>query len=312
MRAHQYLQQPNQVACTIVPRAWTCSTDDANIFGLEPHFGCCTANLHQGWTKFAASLLMSASGGGLVALAYARCRVRSRGRSIEVATDYPFSDEVTVRLRLGVRVRFPLRLRIPAWCEEPQLRVSGEAVAVDAGTLDAGALDARTSGFVRLDSERQDGDVVELNLPSRPRVVHPSPTLGALKLGPFLLALPAGEDWCRLPARPGFGDWEVRPTTPWNYGLVIDPASGLDRYRVARGALSSPPFGPPPLRVDVGARRVYNPRRLSRNSAGRIPSEPELRRGPPERLGLVLMELLACAVAEFPCLRLASGEATGA
>ncbi|GHO89803.1 hypothetical protein [Dictyobacter formicarum] len=49
MRAHQYDQQPNQVACTIAKRNWTLNEDDSNIFGLAPNFGCCTANMHQGW-----------------------------------------------------------------------------------------------------------------------------------------------------------------------------------------------------------------------------------------------------------------------
>ena len=132
MRAHQYLQQPNQVACTIAPRTWACSTDDANIFGLEPHFGCCTANLHQGWPKFVTSLWMSAPSRGLVALAYAPCRVQSLGRTIEAGTDFPFSDEVTIRLRLKAPARFLRHLRISAWCDEPQLHAAGEAMNIDA------------------------------------------------------------------------------------------------------------------------------------------------------------------------------------
>lgn len=54
--AHQYHQQPNQVLATIARRDWTYSSEAPNIFGLQPHFGCCTANLHQGWPKLATSL----------------------------------------------------------------------------------------------------------------------------------------------------------------------------------------------------------------------------------------------------------------
>lgn len=43
MRAHQYDQQPNQVACDIRPRPWTTNGPESNVFGLEPDFGCCTA-----------------------------------------------------------------------------------------------------------------------------------------------------------------------------------------------------------------------------------------------------------------------------
>ena len=43
--ARQYDQQPNQVLCSVARRNWTDNGDDSNIFGLEPNFGCCTANL---------------------------------------------------------------------------------------------------------------------------------------------------------------------------------------------------------------------------------------------------------------------------
>ena len=57
MWAHQYDQQPNQVMCSLQKRDWTTNGPESNIFGLEPNFGCCTANMHQGWPKFAASLV---------------------------------------------------------------------------------------------------------------------------------------------------------------------------------------------------------------------------------------------------------------
>src|SRR5690606_9597962 len=59
MWAHQYDQQVNQVLCSVAPRAWTNNSDSANIFGLEPHFGCCTANFHQGWPKLVSHLWMA-------------------------------------------------------------------------------------------------------------------------------------------------------------------------------------------------------------------------------------------------------------
>lgn len=44
MWAHQYFQQANQVECTLDERRdWTTPWEDANLFGLEPAYGCCTA-----------------------------------------------------------------------------------------------------------------------------------------------------------------------------------------------------------------------------------------------------------------------------
>jgi hypothetical protein len=83
MWSHQYDQQVNQVECSIKEdRLWTTNGPDSNIYGLEPNFGCCTANLSQGWPKFAAHLWMRSADDGLAAAASQACRSRSRWRQI--------------------------------------------------------------------------------------------------------------------------------------------------------------------------------------------------------------------------------------
>lgn len=55
MWARQYDQQVNQVQCLVgQDRVYTSNGPNANIYGFEPHFGCCTPNHAQGWPKFAA------------------------------------------------------------------------------------------------------------------------------------------------------------------------------------------------------------------------------------------------------------------
>ena len=72
MWSHQYDQQANQVQCTInEEHMWSTNGPESNIFGLEPNYGCCTANLHQSWPRFAASLWMRTPDQGLAAVAYA-------------------------------------------------------------------------------------------------------------------------------------------------------------------------------------------------------------------------------------------------
>src|SRR5215475_4352514 len=78
MCAHQYDQQANQVVCRVAKeRVYVNNNEDSNIFGLEPNFGCCTANMHQGWPKFAANLWMSSVDDGLAVAAYAPSVVNS-------------------------------------------------------------------------------------------------------------------------------------------------------------------------------------------------------------------------------------------
>ncbi|MGI8748395.1 MAG: beta-L-arabinofuranosidase domain-containing protein, partial [Deinococcus sp.] len=247
MRSHQYHQQVNQVSCTVARREWTFSTDDANTFGLEPHFGCCTANMHQGWPKFTRSL-WAATPGGLAALAYAPCTVSTRGGDeevrLEMVTNYPFEETVVVRVDEAATTPFELRLRIPAWCRAPELHVNGETID---GVPDG-------DGFVRLERIWKPGDEIRLYLPMAVRALpRPNGALG-LALGPLVLAFSPGESWSRLPGSEGFGDWEVRPRHSWSFGLALDPASAGEFCRIERLGPTSPPFplrnGRPPVDID--------------------------------------------------------------
>src|SRR6201994_3848586 len=98
MWLHQYDQQPNQIACTRAHRQWSTNGPDSNLFGLAPHFGCCTANLHQGWPKFVSSMWMGTADGGLVVAAYApsEVNVNVSGHPVRIReeTEYPFRDSV--------------------------------------------------------------------------------------------------------------------------------------------------------------------------------------------------------------------------
>ncbi len=130
MWGHQYDQQVNQIECSVKPRNWNTNTDDSNIYGLEPHYGCCTANLSQGWPKFAANLWMRTESDGLAAVAYAPSEVTAtlQGRDVRVRleTDYPFGDTLRFTVHCDEPVTFPLLLRIPRWADEAHVDVGGE------------------------------------------------------------------------------------------------------------------------------------------------------------------------------------------
>ena len=118
MWAHQYNQEPNQVECSLHRKPWTTDGPESNLYGLEPNFGCCTANFHQGWPKFAASLFMlsgaqdSDAQDGLVAAVYAPCEVHTalRGTPVHVVeeTDYPFRGSVRLTINPAAPRSFPI------------------------------------------------------------------------------------------------------------------------------------------------------------------------------------------------------------
>ena len=120
MTAHQYDQQCNQVICSAKgEHVYTSNGPEANLYGLEPNFGCCTANMHQGWPKFASHLWMKTDDGGLAAIAYAPCVIKTtiQGKpvKVEVVTDYPFRDVIHIQATVPEAMTLPLHVRKPGW-----------------------------------------------------------------------------------------------------------------------------------------------------------------------------------------------------
>lgn len=300
MWSHQYLQQSNQIECSIREgRPWNSNGPDANIFGLEPNFGCCTSNLSQGWTKFIRHLWMRRAGGGLAALGWGPCRVATEvggvALRVEVETDYPFREEIKIRLETEGTLCFPLWLRVPGWCTAPQLRVDGEAVAIEPGP-----------GFARLEREWSGTAELELRLPMAWRWLERPGGARALARGPLIFSLALDEEWravhTELPHRePPHGDWEVLPTSPWNYALEAETVPELEELE-----LGEHPFRPdaPPLRAWVDARRV--PGWTEENgSTGPMPESP-LREADcaaeRERIALIPYGCTNLRMTEFPVL----------
>jgi len=300
MWSHQYDQQANQVMCSLNRRRWVTNGPESNLFGLEPNFGCCTANLHQGWPKLVASLWMATPDNGLAAVVYApstvKARVGAAGQvTIRQVTDYPFTGVISLTVTPSVnRLRFPLQLRIPSWADSATVTINGAPVAeVTPGT------------FVRIDRLWNRGETVRLTLPLPARLSTWHRDSVAVERGPLVFSLPVGEQWRRIttgmkkPAPAPAADWEVLPTTPWNYGLRVG-ASGAS-LRVVEHPVASTPFArdPPPVEIEVVGRRVPE-WQLEDGSAGTLPQSPVVSREKDETLRLVPYGTARLRITAFP------------
>ena len=211
MTSHQYLQQVNQVRASDEPRRWYNNANNSNTFGLEPNFGCCTANMHQGWPKYAANLWMATRDDGLAALSYAPCTVRFRAGGqpvrLRVKTEYPFEDAVRIEVSVKASCRFPIYLRVPAWCNEFKAVCAGETASVK-------------DGVAKIEREWHTGDVIEVSLPMTARATEWFHQSRAVEYGPLLMALPIAEEWRVTKGRRYVSDYEVWPESEWNWALV--------------------------------------------------------------------------------------------
>ena len=298
MWAHQYDQQPNQIQCDVNPRAWETNGPDSNLFGLEPNFGCCTANMHQGWPKFAANLWMSTPDKGLAAVAYAPSEVRTQvgnGTQVSVVedTEYPFRDTIKLTVNPAADVAFPLQLRIPSWAAGASVKVNGQA----AETPKAGT-------FYRIERQWRTGDVVDIVFPMHVRVPHWYHNSISLERGPLIYSLKIGEKWKKLAQKGMTADWEVDPTTPWNYGLIIDPKDPDRSVTVEENPVGDYPFSPDgaPVILKVKGRAVPE-WTVAKGSAGPLPESPVRSTQPEQTLTLIPYGAAKLRITAFPWVR---------
>ena len=297
MWAHQYDQQANQVVCKVSdPNVYATNGPDANLFGLEPNYGCCTANMHQGWPKFAAHLWMRAQDGGLAAIAYAPCLVKSvvhdAATEIAVETNYPFSEEIAINVTVDRPVTFALHLRIPGWTKDATVQLGEEGAAtVSSGQFQV--INREWIGTTRL----------ILRLPMPVRIERRYNDAAAIHRGPLVYSLKIGEDWRHLRGDMPHADWEVHPTTPWNYALLLDPDNPGKGLQFIEGDRSDNPFSPEgaPVRATVQGRRLPG-WDLERNAAAPPPQSPVLSDAPLENLTLIPYGCSHLRLTEFPVL----------
>ncbi len=267
---------------------------------MRPHSGFhCCYNLHMGWPKFVQGSWMATADGGLVALAYGSTEVTTLigGTVVRVVedTDYPFADVVRISLHPEGAVRFPLRLRVPAWARAPRLRVNGEPMnAVPAGQ------------FVTLDRLWQAGDEVVLELPAGVEVRQGLNGTATLLRGPLVFSLRLEQRGRSLaPRHDGSDEVEYEAGSPWNFALALDgaPESGI---AVRRRAMPSNPWLPEtaPITLDVIAKRLPG---WTLDAGGILAQEPPPSPvdsvEPPERIALVPFGAQTLRISAFPILR---------
>jgi hypothetical protein len=298
MWAHQYDQQVNQVLVSIAKRKWSDNFDDANVYGLEPNFGCCTANMHQAWPKFVKSLAMATNDNGVALVAYGPCTVRARvgdGAKLVLSetTEYPFDGKISLKLKLDKKAEFPIVLRIPQWADGATVNVPGKPNFLQS-KLQGGV-------FVTLKGEWSDGDEVELDLPMRVRLEGGHQGLVSVYRGPLLFGLKIDEQRSMIRGEAPHCDYEIRPQSAWNYGLVLDMKNPENSFRVETAEVSSVPWdgSKAPVRLTVPARKLPQ-WKLVDNSAGPIAGAPQDSDQPVEDVVLVPFGSTRLRIGAFP------------
>ena len=216
MWAHQYDQMVNQVSCVPFPGKSFFRTNgrESHVFGLEPNYGCCTANMGQGWPKLAMRVVQK-TGDGLVLAHLLPCSVHTdvcgKPVSLRVDSSYPFrmSADITVQAE---DVDFELRIRIPLWARD--VKLNGKTVHPE-------------NGHLTLRKHWRGTENLHITLTDVPHLVPRPQGMQAAEYGPLVFSLPIKSrsrsmEYVRdgVERRPPYCDWEYEPMSEWRFGFA--------------------------------------------------------------------------------------------
>lgn len=297
---HQYDQQSNQVLVSVARRAWSTNDDTSNIYGLEPNFGCCTANKHQGWPKFVANMWMATQDNGLAAIAFGPSKVTAKvadgvDATVTQTTDYPFDGTIEFTVDVPQPTAFPLYIRIPRWADDATIYVA-----------DADGHWTREGTFRAVRRTWKRGDKVRLEIPMKIRVEERYKGAVSILRGPLYYSLKIGEKRTKLKVHHKtlpIVDWQIEPTTPWNYGLLIDRENPEPSFEVIQREVADTPFATEdaPVVLRVKARELPQ-WTMEQHSAADPPKSPTWSKQPLVDVELIPYGSTRLRITEFPTI----------
>jgi hypothetical protein len=304
LKGLHYVTCPNQVS--LDPKDKTPAIQNGGtMFSYSPYavYRCCQHNVSHGWPYYAEEMWLATSDNGLCVSLYGPSEVKAKvgdgGAEVTVteSTKYPFGEEVTFKVSTKQKVEFPLYLRVPQWCKGK--------VVVDSGPGPASKTVG--DGYVAVTREWEDGDVVTLSLPMEVKVRRweANGNSASIDRGPITYSLEIGEKWERYGGNEKWPEWQVTPTTAWNYGLVLDEKDLEDSFDVAEKKWDKGPTNPLG-RYDVElvakAKKIPNWTADAKGAVGPLQQSPAKSGEPEETVVLVPMGAARLRIAAFPVI----------
>ena len=209
MWSHQYVQMSNQIACKRFPNKPIFRTNgiESHLFGLEPNYGCCTANFNQAWPKLSLSAFMH-NGDTVFSAIPIPSSLKTDGVSVNLKTNYPFENklEYTVEAEKDIT----LVVRIPAFAKN--LTLDREEIPY--------------SEQLRFNISAGECRTINIEFHAAPEIISRPYDLKSVRLGSLVFSIPIEYEKRMLEyVRDGverkfpYCDYEYISMSKWNYGL---------------------------------------------------------------------------------------------
>ena len=245
-RALRYLTAPNLLISDSKNHEPGISNDGPFLMMNPFSSRCCQHNHGAGWAYYAENAWMATPDNGLAAQLYTEGTVKARVGtggwvSIEATTHYPFEEKVDLTIKASRETPFPLYLRIPSWCANPEVSVNGRPQPVNASA----------GGYIRLKRIWKNGDKIRLSLPMQLTLrewTHNKNSV-SINYGPLTFSLLIAERYEKRESRTTamadsrwqetadadkWPSYEIFPASPWNYGLLLDQSHPEKSFTVER------------------------------------------------------------------------------
>ena len=123
----------------------------------------------------------------------------------------------------------------------------------------------------------------------------------AIERGPLVFSYGIGESWVKLRGRGMTADWQVFPSSQWNYALsvdVADPSKGISvsETEVRGGAFTARRA---PVKLSIKARKLPE-WRAEDGAANPVPQSPVVSKEPEETITLIPYGAAKLRITAFP------------
>lgn len=217
MWTHQYDQMINQAASfPMSKQPFRTNNNEAHLFGLEPHFGCCTANFGQGFPKLALSTFFKTEKGiASCVLSPSVVETEINGVKVvcELVTEYPFRGTLKYIIKTDSSVEFSLFIRIPSFAKSAEIDKT----------------ETKCGEFVEISREWNGTSEIEVNLDFETEIVSRPENMVCVRRGALIYSIPIKEKWEKVEyindgveRKYPYCDYYIYPRSKWNYALAND------------------------------------------------------------------------------------------